>query len=319
MKCNKQKDLRICYGLAFSLALLLASVAQAQTTVFSYQGRLTDAGNPANGNYDLQYKLFDALSGGTQQGSTAVRHPVAVSAGVFNVTLDFGQTFFAARAPRFLEIGVRPAGSVNPYTVLSPRQPVNSTRYAIQALNAQQLGGVEATSFLTTGAAETNFIRNTTTTQANTNFNISGSGTIGGNLGVGITPALGRLHAHSSGATSHLVLSTGSGSEGPARFRLQADSGLGGQGRSFVIVDDLAAQYRMVINGSGNVGLGLTTPAAKLHVTTTGNNNVGIRADSQGNSIIGVSTTPGYATILAKTRLPAALVCMAKLPATGQA
>jgi hypothetical protein len=42
------------------------NTAFAQTTAFTYQGRLTDAGNPASGNYDLQFKLFDAPSGGTQ-------------------------------------------------------------------------------------------------------------------------------------------------------------------------------------------------------------------------------------------------------------
>ena len=29
--------------------------ATAQTTVFTYQGKLTDAGQPANGNLDLQF------------------------------------------------------------------------------------------------------------------------------------------------------------------------------------------------------------------------------------------------------------------------
>jgi hypothetical protein len=32
-----------------------------------YQGKLNDSGNPANGNYDFQLTLWDALSGGTQQ------------------------------------------------------------------------------------------------------------------------------------------------------------------------------------------------------------------------------------------------------------
>src|SRR6266581_1880802 len=58
----------------FLLALLLAFIvttgAFAQTTSFAYQGRLTDSGNPANGNYDLQFALFDNLSGGIQIGST---------------------------------------------------------------------------------------------------------------------------------------------------------------------------------------------------------------------------------------------------------
>ncbi|MBI1762222.1 MAG: hypothetical protein HYR56_12385, partial [Acidobacteria bacterium] len=66
---------------------------------------------------------------------TLTNATVAVSNGVFTVTLDFGANVFSG-AVRFLEIGVRPAGSVNPYTVLAPRQPVLSTPYAIQTLNA---------------------------------------------------------------------------------------------------------------------------------------------------------------------------------------
>lgn len=45
--------------MAICLALCGMSAALAQTTAFTYQGKLTDAGNPANGNYDLQLKLFD--------------------------------------------------------------------------------------------------------------------------------------------------------------------------------------------------------------------------------------------------------------------
>jgi hypothetical protein len=51
-----------------SFMLLFASdTALAQNSTFTYQGRLTDGGAPANGTYELEFKLFDAASGGTQQ------------------------------------------------------------------------------------------------------------------------------------------------------------------------------------------------------------------------------------------------------------
>src|SRR5262249_5098382 len=53
--------------------MLAASATFAQPPAFSYQGKLTDSGSPANGNYDLQFKLFDALSAGSQQGAALVR------------------------------------------------------------------------------------------------------------------------------------------------------------------------------------------------------------------------------------------------------
>ncbi|HEV7378065.1 MAG TPA: hypothetical protein VGN95_25515 [Pyrinomonadaceae bacterium] len=51
-----------------SLLLLLAGhTALAQDSTFTYQGRLTDGSTPATGTYELEFKLFDAASGGTQQ------------------------------------------------------------------------------------------------------------------------------------------------------------------------------------------------------------------------------------------------------------
>src|SRR5262245_46841164 len=113
----------------------LAGSAWAQTTAFTYQGKLTDGGNPANGNYDLQFALFDSLApGGTQIGSTLTRASTNVSAGLFTVQLDFGVNALPG-ANRFLEIAVRPAlgGSL---TTLSPRQQISSTPYAIRTLSA---------------------------------------------------------------------------------------------------------------------------------------------------------------------------------------
>ena len=106
----------------------------AQTTAFSHQGKLNDNGNPANGNYDFEFKLFDAASGGTQQGATAQRLNVAVVSGIFTVSLDFGAAALPG-ADRFLDVSVRNAGG-GAFTPLLPRQPVTSAPYAVRSLNA---------------------------------------------------------------------------------------------------------------------------------------------------------------------------------------
>src|SRR2546430_6205159 len=67
----------------FTLLFGTAGSSSAQTSMFTYQGRLTDGGTPANGNYDLQFVLFDSLSGGTQIGSTQALNTVSVTGGVF--------------------------------------------------------------------------------------------------------------------------------------------------------------------------------------------------------------------------------------------
>src|ERR1700704_2198706 len=102
--------------------LLSTSAALGQTSGFTYQGRLTDAGTAANGNYDLQFALFDSFSGGTQIGSTQTINTVSVSNGVFSVSLDFGASSFSG-ANRFLEVSARPSG-VGSFTLLTPRQQV---------------------------------------------------------------------------------------------------------------------------------------------------------------------------------------------------
>src|SRR5687768_9318127 len=105
------------------IVLFLPSAVWAQITEFTYQGRLASSSLPANGVYEVEFKLYDALSGGSLLG-TRLRE-VEVMNGIFTVQLDFPPSLFDG-ANRFLEIGVRPGGSPNPFTVLSPRQPVTS-------------------------------------------------------------------------------------------------------------------------------------------------------------------------------------------------
>lgn len=93
-------------------------VSYAQTTGFSYQGSLKNAGAPASGNHDFEFRLWDAASGGAQVGSTVTLNGVAVTNGVFAVTLDFGDQY--PNASRFLEVRVRPTGG-GAFTTLTPR------------------------------------------------------------------------------------------------------------------------------------------------------------------------------------------------------
>lgn len=119
-------------ALLLATLFALASDLSAQSSGFTYQGQLRSNNAPANGNFDLQFSVFAAPSGGTAL-TTAISNPsVPVSNGVFAVLLDFGSAVFTG-ADRYLEIGVRPAGDVSPYTILSPRQLIAATPYAIRA------------------------------------------------------------------------------------------------------------------------------------------------------------------------------------------
>jgi hypothetical protein len=98
---------------------------------FTYQGYLTDLGVPANGSYDLRVGLFDAPDSDNQIGPALTHSGVAISNGCFAVALDFGSAFDGQN--RWLEIAVR--SGTNDFLVLSPRQPITPTPYALTALN----------------------------------------------------------------------------------------------------------------------------------------------------------------------------------------
>ena len=98
---------------ASPLLLSQAMAATPQGTSFTYQGRLTDGGAPANGTYDIQALLFDAAAGGAQVGSTLTFNDVSISNGVFTESLDFGAQFNGSS--RWVELRVRPGASVGAY------------------------------------------------------------------------------------------------------------------------------------------------------------------------------------------------------------
>ena len=126
------------------LCLLTAAVclsSHAQSTAFTYQGRLEDGGSPASGNYDLRLALFNAVTAGTQQGALLTNAATAVSNGLFTVTLDFGNQFPGAN--RWLEIAVRTNGG-GAFSTLAPRQAITATPYAVQAATAATASSVAA-------------------------------------------------------------------------------------------------------------------------------------------------------------------------------
>jgi hypothetical protein len=143
------------FAVCIFLALLCSSSATAQgseavtsvpmSTGFTYQGRLTDGGNPANGVYDFRFILYDASLGGDQVGLIITTEDLTVSDGYFIAQLDFGAGVFIGQA-RWLEIAVRPGASSDSYTILSPRQALTAAPYALYSQTApwSGLSGVPA-------------------------------------------------------------------------------------------------------------------------------------------------------------------------------
>src|SRR6185369_16183439 len=123
-----------------SILNLGVSAAFAQSTAFTYQGRLNQSGVNAFGNYDLRFAVFDTPVGGNQRGSIT-NSAVAVSNGLFTVALDFGSGVLNGDE-LWLEMAVRTNSSNLPdFTTLSPRQPLTATPYAVRAANATSFTG----------------------------------------------------------------------------------------------------------------------------------------------------------------------------------
>ncbi len=109
----------------------------AQGTAFTYQGRLTDGTNPANGLYDFQALLFtNATLGAPLVGVTAANPAVGVTNGIFTMTVQFSlipvfNNPFNGQA-LWLDLAVRTNGP-GTYSTLTPRQKLTPTPYAIFA------------------------------------------------------------------------------------------------------------------------------------------------------------------------------------------
>lgn len=279
---------------------------------FTYQGRLKDGGNPANGSYDLQFTLYDALTGGNQVGTTQTLPTVSVSEGLFTVTLDFGASAFAGQA-RWLGIAVRHAGGGS-YTPLSPRQPLTAVPYA-QSLATGSTGAVITGTVAGPALSVTNGSGTAVYASGNTS---NGSGVLGiGNVGVegrstsnigvygdsvsyagvygsgGSASGFGVYGYNNVGVavrgfagSQHGGLFTNNSNSGYAALQGIASGtpgyGIYGEGNSIGI-------WGSTTNGTGVRGA--TTGGYGVHGYSTGN-GTGVRGESPGgNGVYGLSTS----------------------------
>lgn len=109
-------------------ACLCPAGATAQSSAFTYQGRLQDGTNPANGSYEILFRPFAVLAGGSQLTIPNIRL-VAVTNGLFTTVMDFGSAIFDG-GPVYLQVEVRTNG-VGGYAILAPRQALTPTPYAV--------------------------------------------------------------------------------------------------------------------------------------------------------------------------------------------
>jgi len=130
MSISKAASVLICIA-----ALGAVKVMAQSTTAFTYQGRLNTAVGVANGSYDLTFSLYDANLAGNFIAGPITNSAVAVSNGLFSVTLDFGGGVFTG-TNYWAQIGVRVAGGGN-FATLVPRQQLTPAPYALALVSPQ--------------------------------------------------------------------------------------------------------------------------------------------------------------------------------------
>lgn len=117
------------------LALLTAHTGFAQDHstphAITYQGQLRSASGSGmlSGTVDLEFRLFDVATGGTQIGPRLQAEQVTLIAGRFAATLDFGVPVMSGPS-RWLEISVKAPGE-SQFTTITPRQLLTRPKYSI--------------------------------------------------------------------------------------------------------------------------------------------------------------------------------------------
>lgn len=271
-------------------------------TAFTYQGYVYDANYPANNFYDFKFKLYDALTGGSQVGIDFDAPDVDVVDGAFTVGLDFGSSVFTGDA-RWLEIAIRPGDSVDRYTTLSPRQEITPTPYALYAQIAGNVGN-----------------DNDWMVSGNNMYSLPS-----GNVGIGTTlptyklDVLGDIRAagsiYGTVENADMIDNYHYSTTWPttlANIQNACSNNYHNIGGSDDDIPDNDSEVpdNITINngilyapsGGGNIGIGTTSPqsSVRLEVRGTGTGNAAIGGYSSGSDsigIIGVGNSGGFAAI----------------------
>ena len=312
---------RLAVLVLLSILQLQLSTIFAQDTLITYQGRLNDNGNPANGLYDLRFSLYDNSSGGLPVGNNVIQ-TAPVTNGLFTSSINFGASF--AGANRWLQLEVRTNGSGAGYTVLDPRQRVTAAPYSIYALAAATAATAGSASNVVSGSvvSSVNALKDNVILQAGSNVTISASGNTltiasagaggssiwsvlnnnayynAGNVGIGTTTP----SAYGHGGTAKILEVNNSGTAANSQAHLMLYSGVNS------LLDSAMGTVTWAQPGGMAAYIGAqtrsTTPNAPAAMLSFGTRKIGDGAASpkmviteEGNVGIGTTTPASKLTV----------------------
>lgn len=294
--------------------------AKIVQTAFTYEGQLKDANGPVNGTFDFQFTLYAVQGGGDKLGVKELAG-VVLASGLFKFELDFGR-LVSGPQESWLEIGVRPGGSPEAYTLLFPRQKLAPTPYAIFAQHEQwSLIGVPVgfadRAVLQEGLAATlesnaginpkengnpsALTKSAAAPQGAPNFvaKFDGGGSPsansiifdnGTNTGIGTTSPGERLTV-GGGSLADTKIEINAGGNQYAALRIKNNQGSWNwqvtpsadlPGGRLRLTDETAGREWLAITHAGNVGIGTAAPGFKLDVFS-----------NSGTAIVGRTTFSG--------------------------
>ncbi|MBI2926731.1 MAG: tail fiber domain-containing protein [Verrucomicrobia bacterium] len=262
-----KRVIQLCAAAAVTLACL-SGLAQSVPQLINYQGQLLDAsGNPMpTGDYEIEVRLFPVETGGDAlwgpqrfngQSGMGLGPKIPVVGGRFNLILGPQDTsardlagVFAANQNVFLELKV---GTGNP---ISPRQQMLSAPFAFNAANAANVleGAITAAKLDPTIGVWTRSGDNVFRSAGNVGIGTSNPEfplhVFGAISITNVGPGAEVLNLNTERSWSFRQLNSGAGTA------LELASVGGGGNKNFVI------------NTTGLVGIGTTSPQLPLHIAS---------------------------------------------------
>ncbi|MBI3194091.1 MAG: hypothetical protein HYZ34_06430 [Ignavibacteriae bacterium] len=259
------------------IILVLSFSLQAQVpSKLSYQGLMTNSsGVPVtDGSYTLKFDLYNLSTGGTLR-HTETQTSVAVERGTFSVILNPPASIFSESL--WVEVTALAGPSISAPMTFAPRAELTSAPYAFRADTANYVLNVPPSQWTTSGS--------------DISYN-------SGNVGIGTSSPEQKLSVQGwfslrpttwSEPTGRGLFMYHNGTSGNIYAfnyqNIEADVlGIGGKKLEFITYDQppYAGQTRMIVDSSGNVGIGTTDPLTYRLFVSGSTDLAAMRASNDG-------------------------------------